>query len=62
MASEMARRLIALTAVIVGMVALLAAAGAVDGGQTGAGQIFTVGLLGFLALVGGIKALAWEEE
>ncbi len=55
-------KLIALTAVIVGMVALLAAAGAVDGGQTGAGQIFTVGLLGFLALVGGIKALAWEEE
>lgn len=56
------KRLIALTAVIVGMIALLAAAGAVDGGQTGAGQIFTVGLLGFLALVGGIKALAWEEE
>jgi len=56
------KRLIALTAVIVGMVALLAAAGAVVGGQTGAGQIFTVGLLGLLALVGGIKALAWEEE
>lgn len=56
------KRLIAYIAVTVGLLTMLAAAGAVDGGQTGAGQIFTVGLLGFLALVGGIKALAWEEE
>lgn len=56
------KRLIALTAVIVGMVALLAAAGAVDGEQVGAGQVFITGVAGLLAVVTGILALAQEEE
>lgn len=56
------KRLIALTAVIVGMVALLAAAGAVDGGQTGAGLIGVLIVAGMAGIIGGFMALEMEER
>ena len=56
------KRLIAYIAVTVGLLTMLAAAGAADGGQTGAGQVFVTGVAGLLAVVTGILALAQEEE
>ena len=56
------KRLIAYIAVTVGLLTMLAAAGAVDGEQIGAGQVFITGAAGLLAIVTGILALAQEEE
>ena len=58
----MTKRLIAYIAVTVGLLTMLAAAGAVDGEQIGAGQVFVTGVAGLLAVVTGILALAQEEE
>jgi len=56
------KRLIAHTATAVGFLALICAVGAFDGGQTGMGLVLTLGFAGASGFIGGLVALAWEEE